>query len=116
MSLVSDGPHTVTVHLEEEVTDWRGDVVRRPRADSPVTVSGCFMQPIASTRGAFSARRVDQGQRVSVAYRLLARTAPVGWWSLVEWEGRKFTPLGGPQLREFTPLSAHLSVTLQEER
>jgi hypothetical protein len=120
MALVSNGPHTVLVHIEEEVTDWRGNIVRRPRADSPVTVTGCWMQPMASTRGAFAALKVDEGQDVSVAYKLIARTAPVGWWSRVEWTHlgvtRKFAVLGGPLERNYgTPVS-HISVTLQEER
>lgn len=121
MSLVSHGPHTVKVYLEEEATDWRGNVVRRPRADSPVTVRGCFLQPVASTRGAFAALKVNEGQRVDQSYKLIARNAPVGWWSRVEWVDeagvlRKFAVLGGPLVRRYNTLIDHMSVTLQEER
>lgn len=116
MSLLESGPHTVLVYLEEEVDDWRDNPVRQPAAGSPVTVSGCWMQPISSSRGSFAAREVDEGQRVTVQYRLIARNAPVGWWSAVEWQGRRFTILGGPQYRDFSDLTTHMSVTLQEER
>ena len=121
MSLVSNGPHTVQVYLEEETTDFRGGPIRRPKADNPVTVTGCFMQPVSSARGAFAALKVNEGQDVMVAYKLIARDAPVGWWSRVVWvdddgNTRKFAVLGGPQVRHFSGLTRHISVTLQEER
>lgn len=122
MSLLDTGPHTVRVYLEEESTDFRGNKVYRPRADSPVTVSRCWMQPVASTRGAFAALRVNEGQDVSVAFKLIARSAPVGWWSRVEWDDpgtgttRRFSVLGGPLVRNFTGATRHISVTLTEER
>lgn len=121
MSLVENGPHTVKVFLEREFTDHRGNIVREPDETNPVTVRGCWMQPVASTRGAFAALKVDVGQNVSVAYKLIARNAPVGWWSRVEWTDddgvlRKFAVLGGPLARQFTSLSRHVSCTLQEMR
>lgn len=121
MSLIANGPHTVTVFLEILGTDHRGTPVRRPDEDNPVTVTGCFMQPVASARGAFAALKVSEGQDVAVAYKLIARDAPVGWWSRVEWTDdmgvtRKFAVLGGPQERHFTSLTRHVSCTLQEMR
>lgn len=121
MSLVANGPHTIKVYLEEESIDFRGNRIRRPKAGGPVTVRGCHMQPVASTRGAFAALKVNEGQDVSVAYKLIARNAPVGWWSRVEWvdtDGvtRRFSVLGGPQVRANSALTRHVSVTLQEER
>lgn len=116
MALIDTGPHTVTVYLEEETTDERGNLVRRPKAGGPVTVTGCLMAPVASTRGAFPARDIKEGQRATVAYKLIARNAPVGWWSRVVWKGRTFTPLSGPLVREYSPSVRHISVTLQEER
>lgn len=127
MSLIRNGPHTVTIFLEEEGTDFRGNVIRRP-STTGVTVSGCWMQTVASTRGAFAARSVaeggDPGQDVSVAYKLICAPAkvPLGWWSRVEWQDpvtgvlRKFAVLGGPQARDFSPSTDHLSCTLQEMR
>lgn len=122
MSLIDNGPHTVRVFLEEQVTDWRGTPRRQPKAGGPVTVTGCQMQVVSSARGAFSARDIDEGQRVNVVYKLICRNAPAGWWSAVEWDDpqtrstRRFTPLGGPQFRDHSPLSSHLSMTLQEVR
>lgn len=117
MSLLLDrGPHTVKIWIEEETTDSRGNVIRRPRADSPVTVTGCLMHPIASTRGAFPAIDVRQGQRVDAAWRLHAREAPLGWWSRVEFEGKTMTVLGGPLVYGSSLATRHISATLVEER
>jgi hypothetical protein len=120
MALVDNGPHTVTIFLEEETTDWRGNKVRQP-SETAVVVKDCWMQPLASTRGAFAARTVQGGQDVSVAYKFLAREAPLGWWSRVEWvdeDGtlRRFATLGGPLVRGFSPATRHISCTLQEMR
>lgn len=120
MSLLTNGPHTVQVWVEEEVTDSRGNTVRRPRADSPVTVAGCHVQPVSSSRGAFPALDVTQGQRVDATHRLICKNAPVGWWSRVCWTYRgatkTFAVLGGPLLYVDSTKTEHLSVSLQEER
>jgi hypothetical protein len=119
VSLIDNGPHTVRVYPEEQVEDSRGNAVRRPSA-IPVVVSGCLMQPMSSTRGAFPAIDVRLGQRVDAAYRLMARTAPLGWWSRVEWDTPagtvKLTVLGGPLLHRSSDGTTHVSATLQEER
>lgn len=119
MSLL-DGPHTVTVYPEETVTDHRGNVEKRPSKNG-VKVRG-RMQPLSSARGAFAARSVEEGQDVLVAYKFFTRTAPVGWFSRLDWFDpdtgtvRKFVVLGGPQNRKYSPSSGHISVTLSEER
>lgn len=115
-TLLDRGPHTIKVWIEEEVVDTRGNAVRRPRADSPVTVTGCLVHPVSSTRGAFPAIDVRQGQRVDAAWRLHARNAPVGWWSKVEFEGKIMTPLGGPLNYTASSATRHISCTLVEER
>lgn len=120
MSLLTNGPHTVQVWLEETVTDSRGNVRRQPSADSPVTVTGCLVQPVSSSRGAFAAIDVDQGQRVDESHRLICKNAPVGWWSRVSWTYRgatkNFAVLGGPLLHVDSAKTSHLLVSLQEER
>jgi hypothetical protein len=115
-ALLDHGPHTVKIWVEEEAIDSRGNVVRRPRADSPVTVTGCLVHPIASTRGAFPAIDVRQGQRVDAAWRFMAREAPLGWWSKIEFEGKVMTVLGGPLVYGTSPATRHISATLVEER
>jgi hypothetical protein len=123
VSLVRNGPHTVTVFTEEESTDFRGNIVMRP-SRNPVVISGCMMQPLASTRGAFAALRVADGQNVAVAFKLFCApaTVPVEWWVRVEWLDpitkrlRKFSVLGGPMPRAFSGPSDHLSITLSEMR
>jgi hypothetical protein len=119
VSLLDSGPHTVRVYPEEKVLDSRGNHVRRA-SSTPVVVTGCIMQPMASTRGAFPAIDVKQGQRVDAAYRLIARTAPLGWWSRVEWDTPTgtvtMTVLGGPLMHRSSDGTMHVSATLQEER
>lgn len=122
MSLLDDPPHTVTVFVEEEVADSRGNKVRRPSATG-VAVR-CYMHPISSSRGAFPAVDVSQGQRVDAAWKLVSRDAPLGWWSRVVWsaaggspvDGLVLTVLGGPLLRRSSATTRHISATLQEER
>lgn len=126
MSLVSQGPHTVTIYPQEEVTDFQGNIVKRPSADG-VTVVGARMQPVASARGAFAALKVAGGQDVLVAYKLMFDPSqfpglpPLDWWARVEWVDengvtRNFSVLGGPMDRRFSPMTKHISCTLQEER
>lgn len=120
-SLLDAGPHTVLIYLEVEDVDSRGNPVRRP-ADEPVTVTGCVIQAVASARGAFPASQVALGQQVDATHRLMARNAPVGWWSRVEWLDpstgvlRRFFVLGGPLEYHISGLTHHVSATLQEER
>ena len=116
MSILLDlGPHTVVVYPEETVIDSRGNTVKRPAATG-VTITGCLMMPLASTRGAFAAIDVKQGQRVDAAWRLFARNAPIGWWSRVEFEGKTMSLLGGPLTYTASDGTHHISATLMEER
>jgi len=114
-TLLDHGPHTVKIWVEEEVTDSRGNIIRKPAAD-PVTVTGCTMHPVSSTRGAFPAIDVRQGQRVDAAWRLHVRDAPLGWWSRIEFDGKVMTPLGGPLVYTASNGTRHISCTLIEER
>jgi len=113
--LLDHGPHTIRVWVEEEVTDSYGTAIRRPAAE-PVTVTGCLVHPVSSTRGAFPAVDVRQGQRVDAAWRVHARDAPIGWWSRVEFDGKVLTPLGGPLTYKTSDGTRHVSCTLVEER
>lgn len=121
MSLLDNGPHEVDVWMEEEYTDARGNLVRRPKPGPPVRVKRCWMQPIASTRGAFAALDVKQGQSINASHKLVCRRAPLGWWSRVRWvddEGftHHFSVLGGPLKPQSSRTTRHLTVTLKEER
>lgn len=123
MSLVRNGKHVVTVFTEEEIEDFRGNVVKQP-SNKPFVITGCMMQPLASTRGAFAALRVSDGQNVAVAYKLFCApvSVPIEWWVRVEWTDprtkrlRKFAVLGGPMPRDFSSPTDHMSITLQEMR
>lgn len=114
--LIDTGPHTVQIWVEETVIDSRGNAVRRPTADSPVTVTGCIVSPLASTRGAFPAIDISQGQRVDAAWRFIARDAPLGWWAKVEFDGKTMNVLGGPLVHTNSDGTRHISATLIEER
>jgi hypothetical protein len=120
VSLTLDhGPHWVTIYLEETIIDSYGNVVKRPSATA-VEVRNCLVQPLASTRGAFPALNISQGQRVDNAYRFFAREAPLDWWSRVIWHhpdgrDRSLTLLGGPLLYEASPETRHVFATLHEE-
>jgi hypothetical protein len=121
--LLDTGPHTVTVFMEEEVEDSRGNMVRRP-VDVGVVVTGCLLTPITSSRGAFPAMDVSQGQRVDATWKLMARSAPLGWWSRIDWHRSggapadllRLTVLGGPLVYGTSRATQHISATLQEER
>lgn len=108
MSLLDRAPHTVQVYTEETVTDSRGNPVHQAKSTG-VSVSG-FMQPLPSTSD------LDEGQQVRVSYRLIARTAPMGPWSAVVWQGRRFVPTGAPQARDDSLPTRHVTVNLREER
>lgn len=113
--LLDGGKETVVVYPEVVSTDSRGNVIRGP-AEVGVTITGCTMEPLASTRGAFAAISVEQGQRVNAAWRLFARDAPLGWWSKVEWNGMTLNMLGGPLVHKVGDGTTHISATLTEER
>jgi hypothetical protein len=116
VAMYEHGPHTVTIYLEETYTDSYGAERRRP-SETPVVVSGAYMHPVSSARGAFAAVDVRAGQRVDASWKLVCRAdAPLGWWSRVEWRGKTFSILGGPLLRQSSPSTTHISCTLQEER
>lgn len=114
MSLLAQGPHTVQVYPEEVTEDFHGNVVKRP-STTAVTIAGAMMQPLNSDTD------VSEGQRVSVTYRLIAQSAPVGPWARVVWvdsEGvtRSFAVIGQPSTRRFTRATSHTTATLREER
>lgn len=116
MSLLDYGPDTVTVFPQQSATDWRDNDVQSPSV-VPVTVTGCWMQPVSSGRGT----NFDEGQRVGVEYRLIVRDAPVGPWAAVEWTDRlgntrRFIPLGAPSDRQYSASTSHITVQLAEER
>lgn len=124
VSIYRNGPHTVTVYLEEEAEDSRGNFVRRP-STTGVVVTGCLVHPVASTRGAFPAIDVRLGQQVDASWKLVCDdTVPLGWWSRVEWRASggapkdllRLTILSGPLLRRVTRTTSHITCTLQEER
>lgn len=124
MSIFTNGPHTVTVYLQENTLDSYGNAIRRP-SETSIVVKGCLVHPVASTRGAFSAIDVRQGQQVDASWKLVcAADVPIDWWSRVEWAAAGGAPvplmrlsiLSGPLRRRVSATTAHITCTLQEER
>jgi hypothetical protein len=113
VSLLDAGPETATVYPEETYTDSRGDVRTRPATEG-VTVS-CWMQPMSTLR-LFPSVDATQQQRVYATWRFIARDAPLGVWSRVEWRGISLSVRSGPEPRRYTGATGHVTALLQEER
>jgi hypothetical protein len=107
-ALLDHGPHTVHVYTEIQAVDSRGNPTRRP-ADYPVIVSGCLITPVTS-------RRDRNTGHVTMDYTLMARDAPIGPWSRVEFEGRQFVVVDGPREYNVSPNTKHVAAILREER
>lgn len=112
--ILDSGPHTVVVFPEETTTDSYGNTVRRPSTVG-VTVTGCQVTPLSSSRGAFSSYDLAEGQQVDQYWQIRARNAPLGNWSRIEWNGLRLSPLGAP-LHHTIRGVAHVACSLQEER
>lgn len=105
MSLLNHGPHTVTVYPEERFTDSRGNARDRP-SQTGIEIRGCLMKPISSARDPLSDRRVDGG------YHFSARSAPLGPWASVRFQGRLFTIEAGPLVHNASPATRRITATL----
>lgn len=116
--LLDQGPHTVTVYLEETTTDSYGNEVKRP-SSTGVVVKGCLLTPLAASTDAVSALSTAQGQRADMTFRFRARRAPLGSWSRVVWNDgtreRRLTVLSGPLNYDYSSATAHVAATLHEE-
>lgn len=88
MSLLDSGWETVYVYPQAEYTDDEGNRLYGP-ATSPVVVPA-HVQPVASTED------TTAGQAVETRYRVIARDAPAGPWSQIEWRGVRYEVVGEP--------------------
>ena len=113
MSLLDAAPETVTVSPQETYIDARGDERVRP-APTGVSVRA-WMQPMSTLR-LFPSVDATQQQRVYASWRLIARAAPLGVWSRVEWRGQSFSVRSGPEERRYSGATSHITALLQEER
>jgi hypothetical protein len=107
--LLDHGPHSVVIYPEEEFQDTYNNIIRRP-SETGVTITGCLVVPIAGSRAPGSDRRVG-----AEMFRFLARTAPLGKWSRVEWEGRRLTVESGPDEYRMSSGVRHVSAVLIAE-
>lgn len=100
MSLLDSGWEAIYVYPQTEYTDDEGNRLYGPSA-TPVPVLA-HVQPVSSTED------TTQGQSVETRYRVIARDAPAGPWSQIEWRGVRYEVLGEPA--EW-PAPAHLRHT-----
>lgn len=107
MSILFDPPHSATVFVEESVTDSYGNTIRRP--SSTGVLIRCMISPMRASRDG------DLGGRVEQLFKLIARTAPIGNWSRVEWNNMTSTPDSIMRF-DHSPESAHVEVVLRQER
>jgi hypothetical protein len=113
VSLLDVAPETVTVYPEESYVDSAGDT--RTRAASAGVQVRAWMQPMSASR-LFPSLDPTQQQRVYATWRLIARDAPLGVWSRVEWQGRTFLVRSGPEERRYSGATGHVTALVQEER
>ncbi|SDI41056.1 Phage head-tail joining protein [Sinosporangium album] len=105
MSLLDDGPDEVLIYPETTTTDDRGNEVRGPSA-VPVALR-CRVQPVTSDEAAVA------GQQVATTYRLITRSAPLGAWARVVWDGREWDVVGEPQKSNGSPRTRHITALLR---
>lgn len=116
-ALLDHGPHTVTVYLEETVTDSYGNEIKRP-STTGVVIRGCILTPLSVER---DATRLSSGpsDRDDYQWRFRARRAPLGTWSRVVWHDgcteRSMSVQSGPLQFGYSSATRHIAVTLQEE-
>lgn len=88
MTLIDQGPETVTVYPAVQSLDEDGNPVLVP-GTAGVAVN-CWAQPLTSPQ--LSSGPAD---RLST-YKLLARSWPGGPYSLIAWRGRNWDVIGEP--------------------
>jgi hypothetical protein len=106
MSLLdSAAPHVVIVFVEETVTDTHGNTIKRPSATG-VEVK-CIVTPQANRPD-----RVDS--RADTTMKMIARDAPLGPWSRVEWNDRTFS-VEDTRFHNVSEQTKHVEAMLREE-
>jgi hypothetical protein len=108
VTILDNGRETITVFPEERTTDSHGNPIWRP-SSTGIEVHGVTITPRASRD-----RRTGE-LRPGRQYHLLARDAPLGPWSLVEWNGLSLAVVDGPLRYTASPATRHVSAILREE-
>jgi hypothetical protein len=107
MSFLYNPPHIATVYAEESAIDSYGNSIKR--ASSTGVVVRCAITPSSSSRD------TNQGGPIDATYRFIARSAPIGSWSRVEWNNITFT-VDSVKYFDLTPESTHVEAVLRQER
>jgi hypothetical protein len=106
MSILYDPPHVVTVFPDETYTDSYRNVQRRP-ATNGVAVP-CLMTPHTNARDS------SQGGPIDTTYKLIARTAPIGNYSRVQWNSMNFS-VDSVKYFDHSPETSHVECVLRLE-
>lgn len=107
MSLLDNGPDTITVYPEVESTDARyGNRILGPD-DEGVTIRGRW-QPGAAEESA------TQGQETTTLYRFLCREFPAGPYAKVTFDGSDWDVVGEPKQHRGSAATRHVTVLLKE--
>ncbi|MEO3851752.1 head-tail adaptor protein [Streptomyces sp. B8F3] len=105
MSLLDSGNETITVYPQQLTIDERGNPVWKP---SPVGVLvRCRVQPVDTDE------EIAAGQATATTYRIIARTAPLGPWARVEWDGRTWDVVGEARRYNSSRATRHIDALIR---
>lgn len=111
MSLLDDGPDTVTVYPEKIVTDSLGNEGKRvPDLDNPFVLEGVRVQPTSSIE------LLQDGQRVVTNYSFRVREFPAGAFAKATWDGRDWDVVAEPARRNGSSTTRHVTVSLKARK
>lgn len=103
MSILTRGPHVVTVTPKTKTTDRYGGTVWVD--GEPVTVRGA-VQPVSAEESE------SLGVQAATSYRFIGKEWPGGVHATAEWNGRVFDQQGEPRRYSMSARTAHVDVIL----
>jgi hypothetical protein len=106
VSLLDNGPDTITVYAEAESTDDYRNRVLGP-SGSGVIVRGRWQPGVAEESAA-------QGQETTTLYRFLCRDFPAGPYAKVTFDGADWDVVGEPKKHRGSAATRHTTVLLRE--
>jgi hypothetical protein len=104
--ILDSPPHVATIFVEETVSDTYSNVIKRP-STTGVEVA-CLITPQSSRRD------TSRDSRTHDTFPFIARDAPIGTWSRVQWNGHTFS-VDAVERHNASPATAHVSAILRLE-
>lgn len=105
MSVILDGPHTISVYREVAGFDSDNNPIRVP-STTPLLVPG-RMRPLTASEAS------DTGQDLTTTYSFQCRAFPAGAFALVKWSGRDWDVVGEPRRTSDSPRVTYDQVLLR---